>query len=448
MPDAGDDKPAEAAPETVPVPAAQGAEGASLPGGRRPLSARRKCAFVGILLLFFLAGQELLLRLIFPVPEIANFNRVLYSQMFHADSKILTAERDIFDYPFLANASYIHASEPDGQEFVHTLNLYGFRDRQWTVKKPAGSERFMMFGDSFMEGAMAADEFTIAEGFRHGAEEAGRNFDVMNLGVQAMGMPGYMNMMADAVPMFKPDHIVIVFFENDFYSPPPFHPGWVRGRGLVPEYNSPWTPRLFHLIRNLRRNQPNPRRWISKPFSFFAAVPDPANPFSDPRAEAHYSQFVEPDLVDAMKRGRFNPFIIDEYPIDEEELRKPINLADYLINYQDFARKQGCRLWMAYIPINHQVSDHYIPFQLRFSHVKQGKSLMGPEYQIHRQTLATQCEALDIPLLDFTPMLREFESKGRRMYWNYDNHMKGESYFYLGYQLFQWIAKHPNASSQ
>lgn len=409
----------------------------------RALSGEKKLAFGVVLLLGFLIAQELVLRLLFPVPEIANFNRVQYSQMFHDGAK------EAGQGKFLANASYIHASDPDdGAEFVHSLNLYGFRDRQWTVKKPAGMPRIMFLGDSFVEGAMASDEYTIPEGFRASAEDKGERLDTMNMGIQAMGLPGYMFLMADAVPVFKPDVVFIVFFENDFYSPPAFHPQLMDGRLHLPEVNSAWTPRLLQLIRNISADRPIAYRWHSSPFSFFAALPDRRNPFADPRYEEAYSQIIEPELVAAMKKGRFNPYIVDEYFHDERELRKPINVSSYLMAYKEFLGKHGCQMFTAYIPLNLQVSDYYLPFALKFSRRPVVKSLTAPEYQIHREALATQCDVLDIPFLDLTPILKSLEDQGKHLYWDYDNHMRGEAYFLIGSELYDWFASRRTDNSK
>lgn len=431
--------PADAGEENEPTvtdapPSEQPAVAASKTSAPR-LSRQKKMLFLGILLAGFLVLQEVLLRIIFPVPEVANINRVQYSQMFHGEAQNAGMGK------FLANSSYIHASDPDGVEFVHTLNLYGFRDRQWSVAKPADHHRIMFFGDSFMEGAMAPDHQTIPEGFRNRAAEQGTKYDVMNLGIQAMGLTGYMYMMADTVPVFKPDSVVIVFFGNDFHAISPFDSRLEEGRGTIPQYNSIWQPRIAKLVQNLFDGYPNPRRWHSKPFSFFASVPNPRNPLSDRRAFEEYSKFVDANVLDAMMRGRFNPYIIDSFVFDEEEMRRPINVHSYLEAYQNYLAERNIDLYTAFIPINHQVSDHYQQFQMKFSRSRyQGlKSLMTEEYDKHRNTVATLCELFDIPHLDFTPLIREMEAQGRHMYWDYDNHMRGESYVLLGKTLYDWI---------
>lgn len=386
--------------------------------------------FAVILLLAIAIGQEVLARLIFPVPEILNFNRIQYSRLHHADAG------EAGSGPFLSNASYVYPSDPDDVEFVHTLNLYGFRDRQWTVAKPVGRERVMFIGDSFVEGAMAPDDSTITEGFSAASQSGEGEYDVMNLGVQGMGLPVYVQLMADAIPVFSPDIVVIVFFENDFFEPPPFDPEWLYGLELEPRLSSAWTPRMWHVVQSYLDGNPNARRWVSAPFSFYASTPSPRNPISRPDNAEYYRRVVDPEILAAMRAGRFNPFVIDGYAIDEVMLRKPVDISEYLLAFQRLSEKHGCRLCAAYIPKLHQVSDYYIPYQLKFSRHHEVRSMMSPEYQIHAAALSRDCKSLKIPFLDFTPLLRKLESKGKRMYWNYDNHMNGAAYLYVGREIF------------
>ena len=40
-----------------------------------------------------------------------------------------------------------------------------------------------------------------------------------------------------------------------------------------------------------------------------------------------------------------------------------------------------------------------------------------------------------------TPILRKYEASGERLYWNYDEHMKGESYVLVGKYLYDWFER-------
>ena len=398
---------------------------------RRPLDPRRRFLFLLVLIGLFAIGQELVLRLIFPVPEVANFNRVRYSQTWFEDGDKPTG--------YLANTAYKYGSSLDQAEFVHSLNLYGFRDRDWTLQKPAGTTRVAFLGDSFMEGAMAPDDSTIAEGFRHAAAAKGDRLDVMNLGVQATGPIEYMMIAGDAVPLFRPDHVVIVFYENDFYNPPSEGNWPLDGTIRQPRFNSPWVPRIVQLMRNLAERKPNPKRWRGRPFNFFKAAPDPSNPMAHADFVEQVSAFVDPDIRAAMAAGTFNPFVANLYVLERESLPLPINLSAYLLAFQEWLAERDANLLLAYIPINHQISDAYLQHHARFCADKQPHSLRGEPYRIHPQSVATICEVLDIPFLDLSPKLEALENAGHRLYWNYDNHMRGESYHLVGELLHEWF---------
>ena len=64
---------------------------------------------------------------------------------------------------------------------------------------------------------------------------------------------------------------------------------------------------------------------------------------------------------------------------------------------------------------------------------------MGEPYQIHAKILKKTCHKLKIPFLDLTPFFKEYENKGMRLYWNYDEHMKGKGYLLTGEYLYDWF---------
>ena len=105
----------------------------------------------------FLVLQELVLRAVFPLPEVLNFDRASYSH--------IGSVRDPSAPATLGHASVRWVSEPDGFDFVHALNLYGFRDREWRLRKPDGATRVAFFGDSFVEGFSAPAEATLPAAF-------------------------------------------------------------------------------------------------------------------------------------------------------------------------------------------------------------------------------------------------------------------------------------------
>ncbi|MEO5718049.1 MAG: hypothetical protein ABIR29_05695, partial [Chthoniobacterales bacterium] len=96
-----------------------------------------------LLIALLLVFQEAIVRAVFPLPEVTNFNRVNYAAFAREGASSFLAKRQ----PAM-NASFRWNSKPDHASFVSHLNLYGFRDRQWNIAPPRGVERVMFVGDS------------------------------------------------------------------------------------------------------------------------------------------------------------------------------------------------------------------------------------------------------------------------------------------------------------
>jgi hypothetical protein len=386
---------------------------------------RARSLGVVLILLFVLAVQEVVLRAAFPVPEVTNYNRIAYSALLNSTLRSQT---------FLIHAAFTWTSEPDGVTFVHHLNQYGFRDSDWSIRKPPGTTRVLLVGDSFVEGFMASDDETIAVGFERACQDAGTPAEAMNLGVGGTGLDSYVALIRDAIPVLHPDAIILVLYANDLPGLP-YDPAWI-GEPIEPAFARPWTPRVVEVLRRLWRHQPVGSRWSSAPFPFFAPVPDPSNPWTLRGSELE--KVVDPAIADAMKRGTFNPFVVNQLQDLEQQLRQPANPRPYLAALGDYAAARGVGLHVAYLPYASQVSDHYLPFHRHYSPRPDIVSLQGDAYQVHAASVRRTCEDLDIPFLDLTPILRREEQSGHRLYWNYDEHMRGEGYLLVGEVLARW----------
>ena len=377
----------------------------------------RSAIFAAVAGVLVLATVEAAFRIVFPLPQISNFNRVQYSELAPG-----TADTQ----PPLMNAAVRWTSDPDHASFVQSLNLYGFRDPvTWCQKPPAGRRRVMFLGDSFVEGVMAEDAETIPRAF---AAAAGPGVEAMNLGMGGTGLGHYIRLAATAVPLFKPQLVVVVLYANDL-PPPAFDPRWLVPHAHPVPFRR-WLPRAAHVALRALRGRTVPRRWHTKPFYFFGAVPAPTNPLSA-RAPG-YEALIEPALLDAMKRGRFNPYLSDHLARSAEALVETADVRPHLAALAALARQNGATLAVAYVPHSLQVSDYYMAFALRYAVEKPVRSLMGPEYQRQAAAVAETCRSLEVPFVDFTPLLRVEEGSGRHLYWDYDNHMRAAGYGYVG----------------
>ena len=143
----------------------------------------------------------------FPLPAIANFNRIEYAPT--------TMTPMMRSKHYLMNSTISWTSDPDHAGSLLHLNLYGFRDAQWDVAHKR-ARRILFVGDSFVEGFMAADDETIPAVFARRARRRGRRSRCSTWASAAPSSADYLKLIQDAVPALSPDEVVLVFYANDF----------------------------------------------------------------------------------------------------------------------------------------------------------------------------------------------------------------------------------------
>lgn len=92
-----------------------------------------------------------------------------------------------------------------------STNGFGFRDREWTIDKPAGTVRIALLGDSFIEAIQVPLEETAA---RKLEAQLARRFpgvavETMNFGVSNYGVGQYLMVYEEYVRRFRPDFVVV-----------------------------------------------------------------------------------------------------------------------------------------------------------------------------------------------------------------------------------------------
>ncbi len=370
---------------------------------------------------------ELLYRAILPLPEYPRFNRVDYTQLVESAK---SAERKP-----LRHVSYTIGSEPDGVSFDHHLNLYGFRDREWTSEKKA--PRVIFVGDSFVEGFMASENETIPRGFEQEAASNGEALEVFNMGVNAAGIPDYIQLCRDAIPLFTPDEVIVICYANDFPTPA-YDPTWLQ---YSPEPERPilHRSRILYAVSNLWNGEPVPYAWNAAPYPYFAPIGSPENPWTE--GGTSFEPFVEPKIAAAMKAGRLNPFMVNEVFWNSRFLTMPFDASDHIEKLGEYASSNGAELSIVYIPCRYQLSDDYLEFARAYCMEERILSLTSEEYQSQAKTLAEACSSADVPFLDLTGELKAREDAGDKLYWDYDSHMRGQSYLDVGSAIWRWRQK-------
>jgi lysophospholipase L1-like esterase len=372
--------------------------------------------FVLASLVLILVLQEVACRWLFPLPECDDFNRINYTPL-AVYGEALTARR----HEGLSNIKLVWESEPDGFSFVHTLNLYGFRGPDFSIDKSGGQPRVVFVGDSYTEGAGAADDQTLPEQFRQltGAE-------VINLGVSGTGFPEYVRLVRDGVALLKPDALFLVVCHNDLPTESALEP-----LKPPPEFSrlNPWTPRALAALTRKREGRSLPSRFFSGPFPFLAPVPSPANPLSyNPPLKN-----VDPVILDAMKRGKCNAAALAQAGTHERVLRYDYSQGSGSGPFLDYIAKRckeaNTKLIVMFIPAPMTANPLYMADQLRLGAPSYGKvtRLDGPEYRAAQRNLSEVSGKLGVPFLDMTDELIEAEKTGR-MYWSIDTHCTPAGY--------------------
>jgi hypothetical protein len=392
----------------------------------------RRWFFILVLLLVPLAAQEAMFRFVFPLPEILNFNRSLYTADQHTRG-------------FMMWNAFRWNSWPDRASFVVNLNGYGFRGEDPDIERRPGTDRVLFIGDSFTEGFMATDDETIPRGFARAARSGGWRLEALNLGMGAADISNYSVLARDAVPLFRPDAVVLIIYADDLL-PVAFGPDWWSDP-IRPVRLNRWMPRAIQVIRRRLAREPVPRRWRSEPEFFIPVVPHPANPWSDPARAGLYAAFVDPGMAEAMRRGGLNPFLVNYLSYQENVLQWSVDVTKPLSAFRDYVTARKASMFVVFIPYSTQVSDYYVPFMTKFSRRKDIRSLRGPKYRRSADALRRSCALLGIPFYDTTPLLVDLESRGRHAYWEYDGHLRGNVYLLLGQAVYKWWNEESRAAS-
>lgn len=375
-----------------------------------------------------LAVAELGVRLLVPMPELLNFDRLAYSSR--------SAEQAASRPLSMMHAAGWWVSEPDHARAPYSFNLYGFRDGEWSSRKRDGVERVAFVGDSFVEGLGAGDDDTIPRVFGRRAAESGRPVEAMSFGVAGIGLREYLTLVRDLVPAFHPDHLVLVIYMNDLYDVPQ-DPLPLLLNNRVPQRLSPWRSRLLYLSSRAWHHLPLPHVWRSAPGP---ARPLPVDAFfrASPGLAETIDRVVAPDVAASMKAGWFNPAVANLAARSERVLPEPVEVDAVLRILHEFLSDRSVQLWLVYLPSLNQVSDAYLPAQLRFSAPIEAPTLTADRFQQQARDLAAAANRLRIPFLDLTPALRDFEGRGRRLYWDYDGHMRRDGYEAVAGAVLSW----------
>lgn len=400
-------------------------------------SLRRRILFASILGLLIFAFQEIAFRLLFPVPAIANFNRIDYTRLAISSPNVSRAETS-----GLSNVLIRFESEPDGFAFNHSLNLHGFRGLDFEIKPPSGCRRILFLGDSFTEGHGASDEDTIPERFRDIVSQSTR-VEVLNLGVSGSDVFEYEILLRDSLKCLEQvDTVFLILCFNDLPTVPFVEKMY---EVVLKDFraSSVWMPRASELVGRWYDGLVIPRRFYSGPYPFFAAVPEPNNPFSTEGPPPG----LDPKLFDAMRRGKLNPSLAGKAQLLVESSRRDFSNDErtepHLRYISRICEKAGARLVLAYVPSYVVTNPVYLPYcrMLGGPEIKSLTSLDAREFRRQQDHLRAIANKLRIPFIDTTDAFIDAEKKVGRLFWAYDTHCNAAGYHLVAKILADYWTK-------
>lgn len=383
----------------------------------------RRWPGIALYLLVLLCLQEALFRWLFPVPELAGFNRVLYMPVGLSAGPVRPVR----------SVRLENESAPDNARIVMRLNNYGFRGRDWGIRKDPTVPRIAFVGSSHVEGALADERHALPVVFQRAALELGNRVEAMNFGVSAADWGNYDGLITDIMPVFRPDAVVLVL------SPIAFRvrPEEITHREAATFDRYPaHVPRLVTLAGMLRRHEMLPFRWPFRSATMNQPVPDQNNPWTG--RERELLQAFEPFIANAVREGKFNPFRSGSNHLLAALLASPVEYREELRHLNEYVQANRAALMVAYIPDRSQVTDYYAGFERSFNLLfPEVFDLREPRYQVNVELLEESCRMLKIPFVDLTAVIRREEDAGHHVYWNYDDHLRPEGYELLGRELYR-----------
>lgn len=351
--------------------------------------------------------QEIVFRLCFPLPELSNFDRGLYT--------VLNEEKA---RGYVRNRTYFWQSTADTpKKYIHSYNGYGFRDSDWNVDKIEGTDRVLFVGDSYVESVMS--DTTMTEYFR--ACSSSGSLEVMNAGMLGTGVSRYLKLLSDMVPIFQPDAVVLVIYANDFENERTDIPTHYKN----PEFYNRLIPRIVELYNQWRSGASVPFRWLQVPKPLFPNENDDA--FAWKSILNEIPNHADQHLVKAMKAGTFNHYRMNELHREESYLKRKREMLVPMDYLRFYSSKFNFKPIVVYIPSRNQITDNYRSYELALcKSCDSSISLTDSVYNENQRLLGAACKKVGIPFINLSTVMATQERLGNHLYWNYDGHLNEE----------------------
>jgi lysophospholipase L1-like esterase len=138
-------------------------------------------------------------------------------EIFHVqDGRFQLSRNPLIGYELVPN----YKSSHDGPmaDFAEKANSLGFRDREHEIKKPKGTYRILVLGDSITQGWMIADPgYMFTSVLEDRLITAGHQVEVLNFGVNGYNTRQEVETLREKGLQFEPDLVIVAYCDNDMF---------------------------------------------------------------------------------------------------------------------------------------------------------------------------------------------------------------------------------------
>jgi lysophospholipase L1-like esterase len=343
-------------------------------------------------------------------------------------------------------------------EYSFQTNSQGLRYKEIPLKKPEGTYRVLVIGDSFTEGVGVRAEDRFSSLLETSFKNIGKGIFFINAGITGSGPLEYGKLFFNVGLKYEPDGLLLCIYANDlsntpvWATPKDFATSLPR-RSPLRRITHALFPRIYVLSKRLYYTHLKAERM--EPHDFVKTMSRKASEFGIPESRIDEWRRSLPDHLvkavnermlsgDIMAHALIVPsFWLDSLDIDstkaEEKWRVMVLLLSEIISH---CRKRGIEMGVVYIPVMYQYdSESYKGTNLWI----QAGGTVHKQWLVEKtefqRRLETWAETQGIPFLDLMPVFRTANRPHHDLYWWYDSHFTAKGHALVAKAIGEWIVK-------
>ncbi len=343
-------------------------------------------------------------------------------------------------------------------EYHFQTNSKGLRYKEIPLKKPKGTHRIFVVGDSITEGWGVNDNQRFTSFLENHFKEQNQRISFINGGLSGTGPLQFGRLFYNVgLRYYDLDGLLICLFPNDVIETPESAKPVDLYLPLTTQYNEVrrvvhalW-PRTYTLADIFLRQYRTRQKTNASDFVKKASEKALRRGIAQERIEEWKARLPR-HLVDAVKRGEYNGSILifgliapeywtDSLDIDskkaEAKWQAMVNILSEMTNQ---GRKNELDIGIVFIPAPvqyypffHEDSDPWVQVGV---HIRSEWLTAKSELQ---KRLEIWTKEIDLPFLDLTPVLRQAAQSNPNLNWKLDGHFTPEGHRFVGQEIAQWL---------